>query len=146
VVVDHHASVADGVIDGGAGPEEAAVDLRDAAGADEQADIDIGELAAEPEVALALAEYLSDQRRGSALEVVAVVHKVVTVSDEARDGVVLLHELREEGALLVVADVGAECIAIDGEVFGCAFGEDLHFLSLTPVTAGGHMVSYGDSS
>ena len=97
-----------------------------AAGADEQADVDVAELAAEPEVALLLADDLADQRRGPALEVVAVVDEVVAVGDEARDGVVRGHELGDERALLVVAHLGAEAVGIDGQVLGLALGEDLH--------------------
>ena len=109
-------AVADGVVDRRARPEEAAVDLRDAAGADEQADVDVGELAAEPEVALLLPDHLADQRRGPALEVVAVVDEVVAVGDVARDGVARRHQPRRQRALLVVADVRAKAVGIDGQI------------------------------
>jgi hypothetical protein len=52
VLVDLKTAVGDRAVDRRAGPEEAAVGLRDAPPAGQQSDIDVGELAAEPEVAL----------------------------------------------------------------------------------------------
>ena len=80
-----HPAIADGVVDRRARPEEAAVHLRYAPGADEQPDVHVRELAAQPEVLLLLPDHLADQRRGAALEVVAVVDEVVAVGHESRD-------------------------------------------------------------
>ena len=76
-------ALADRLLDDRPEEEEPDVELRDAARADEQRRRHPRELRAEPEVLLLLPDHLADQRRRPALEVVALVHEVVAVGDEA---------------------------------------------------------------
>ena len=94
--------------------------------ADEQRGGDPGELRAEPEVLLLLADDLADEGGGAALEVVALVDEVVAVGDELRDRVLLGHDLGDHRAVLVVAHVLAVAVGVDLEVVALPLGEDLY--------------------
>jgi hypothetical protein len=125
VLVGFDAALADRLLDGGAEEEEADIKLGDATTADEEGGGDPGELGAQPQVRLLLADHLSDEGGGAALEVVALIEEVVAVLDELLHGVLFGHELGNEGAVLVVADPLTEAVGVYLEVFAPPFGKDI---------------------
>ena len=125
VLVDRQSSVIRQPVDGLAEQEEPAVDLRGATGLAQERDVYPGELAAEPEVLLSLPDDLAHQRRGPALQVVAVVDQVIAVLHEARDGFLFGHDLWGHRPVLVVAVVRAQAVRVDGMIRSHALVEDV---------------------